>query len=296
MNHPAPNPLSPEEQLFFAARDGDVENTSRLIAAGVIVNALVTEPDHRQIAPGTPNITFRFHKKTPLIGASEQGRLEIVEILIAAGADVDRGDEYIVKDETQDRTALNYAAAKGHLDVVRALIRAKANIELADNTGATPLDRASSTAPAEVVAELIKAGANPNRGRPLHSAVMVKDAAKVSLLIAAGANIEKEDKFQTTPLMRAYANLDMLRLLLKAGANVNTQVSDGDTALIRACYGDKHDLNVVKELVVAGADVNLTNKKGRTALDSALRYRNTRKATIEYLESVGAKRGEDLNG
>ena len=56
-------------------------------------------------------------------------------------------------------------------------------------------------------------------------------------------------------------------LLLAAGANVDKQSDDGYTPLIYAAYWGK--IEVVKELLKAGANKKLTNKYGKTAYDYA---------------------------
>jgi len=64
---------------------------------------------------------------------------------------------------------------------------------------------------------------------------------------------------------------------LECGADINTQDSDGQTALIRAANGG--NLNLVKYLVSAGADVNVQDKDGDTA-------RMIAKNTIKIIQTL----------
>lgn len=59
-------------------------------------------------------------------------------------------------------TALMWAAAAGHVDVVRLLIEAGADVRAVDNEGVTALHLARANGHAEVAAALIAAGADPN--------------------------------------------------------------------------------------------------------------------------------------
>lgn len=58
----------------------------------------------------------------------------------------------------------------------------------------------------------------------------------------------------------AYGNLDIIKLLLKKGADINGQVAYGDVPVIKALEHDQKD--IVKYLIVNGADVNLANDFG----------------------------------
>ena len=72
---------------------------------------------------------------TPLHdAASEGGHLEIVKVLLAAGARVDAVD-----DCTED-TPLNLASYWGHLEIVDVLLAAGARVDLADYLGKKPID------------------------------------------------------------------------------------------------------------------------------------------------------------
>ena len=73
---------------------------------------------------------------TPLYGAVEKGHKEVVELLIAAGADVN------VKDGEWGETPLHLAADKGHKEVAELLITAGADVNAKDGGGDTPLDAA----------------------------------------------------------------------------------------------------------------------------------------------------------
>lgn len=82
--------------LFEAVESGDVAQ---------VKEALASAPDVNMLGPD---------KRTPLIEAAGRGAVEIVQLLLAAGA------EPMCRDAT-DETALLRAAANGHLAVARLL-------------------------------------------------------------------------------------------------------------------------------------------------------------------------------
>src|SRR5262245_12396149 len=70
----------------------------------------------------------------------------------------------------------------------------------------------------------------------LHWAANQDDIETAQLLIRAGANVKAANRYSVTPLSLACANGDgaMVALLLKAGADPNTRLPGGETALMTA--------------------------------------------------------------
>ena len=75
--------------------------------------------------------------RTTLHGASRNGHLEVVNVLVAAGAEVNKTNKY-------GSTPLHDASRNGHLEVVKALIRAKADVRIANNRRKAPVDVAET--------------------------------------------------------------------------------------------------------------------------------------------------------
>ncbi|XP_016121344.1 kinase D-interacting substrate of 220 kDa-like, partial [Sinocyclocheilus grahami] len=93
--------------------------------------------------------------QTPLMLASEQGSLEIVQELIRRGANVNL-------DDVDCWSALISAAKEGHVEVVKELLENSAYIEHRDMGGWTALTWASYKGRVEVATVLLETGANPN--------------------------------------------------------------------------------------------------------------------------------------
>ena len=62
--------------------------------------------------------------------------------------------------------------------------------------------------------------------------------------------------------------LEIIKHLIKSGANLNAKDNDGKTALMYAVDGIE-SLDIVKLLINSGADVNIKDNDGENALDHA---------------------------
>jgi ankyrin repeat protein len=93
---------------------GDIEAVKQHLAAGVDVNAKDDDGG------------------TPMYWAAVNGRKEIVELLIAKGADVNA--------KSKRGTPLHFAAKGGHREVAKLLIAKGADVNAKTGDGVTPLD------------------------------------------------------------------------------------------------------------------------------------------------------------
>ena len=89
------------------------------------------------------------------------------------------------------------------------------------------------------------------------------------------------DDYGYTPLIYVSISnqIEIAKLLLNAGADVNIQNNTGSTALIYAAYNN--NIEIIKLLLNSDADIDKQNSAGRTALMSAA-YNNNREI-IELL-------------
>jgi hypothetical protein len=109
----------------------------------------------------------------------------------------------------------------------------------------------------------------------------------VSLFIEAGFSPNIRDRFGVPLLCLAarVGNGNVVRFLLKAGAQVNQQAGDRlSTALIDAVSGKFHA--IVKDLLAAGADVNMKSRDGQSALILAISLHD--EISAEMLLKAGA--------
>jgi len=110
--------------------------------------------------------------------------------------------------------------------------------------------------------------ANPNRRQPRglttwHEAVRSGDVDRVRAVLHAGADIDALDEHGQTALMNEvyWGNLDIAKLLIEAGAKLNHTAKLHLTALFLAVIGNRPQL--VQLLVDAGADKNIRGSKGQ---------------------------------
>lgn len=231
--------------------------------------------------------------ETVLHIAAEWGRLEVVKVLLAAGADVSMRTK-------SGKTALYLSAAHGHRDVADALIAGNADLEAKSGGGATPLlaailgpvgndeDRLGHYA---VVELLLSKGADPNTRSndgeiPLLEAASWGYAGIVELLLARGAKLDAATTAGHTALHLAAlkAEAHVVQVLLEHGANLSARTRRGWTPLHAAAFSG--DSAVVAMLLARGADVRAVDEDGFNPLHLAA-LRGHRPA-VELLLAGGA--------
>ena len=210
-----------------------------------------------------------------LINAAANGDLEKVIELLNKGVNV---NATFARDgsEMSGMTALMVASLRGYSNTVAELIKRGANVNQKRYTGETPLMLAAFNGDAGIIKALVRAGADPNvkvisfhagEITPLISVINStrEDRVEVaSVLIGAKAQINPTGMFLLSPLMHAVGNLEMVKLLIANGADVNLKNARGATALMAAAIDGIP--SVVRYLLEQGADVNASDKDGTTAL------------------------------
>jgi ankyrin repeat protein len=139
------------------------------------------------------------------------------------------------------------------------------------------------------VKALLDRGANPNttneHGRAaLMFAICGSFLPLAKLLIERDADVSRRDPLGKTPLIEAAWRgsewVEIIRLLVEKGANINDKDNDGMTALMWA-----QNVEVAKLIIELGADLNATNAYGETALSYA--SHNNHNDIVELLQSSG---------
>ncbi|KAH7398328.1 ankyrin repeat-containing domain protein [Pyrenochaeta sp. MPI-SDFR-AT-0127] len=127
-----------------------------------------------------------------------------------------------------------------------------------------------------------------NGRTPLLWAAWRGDIVKVGLLLKYGANVNKADHQQWTPLAKACkaGHLGVVLCLLEAKANLALPTSQGFQPIHHASANKTYGAVVVKELLTRGVDVNAYSDRHETALHNAANRGSVE--TIQCLLDHGA--------
>ena len=118
--------------------------------------------------------------------------------------------------------------------------------------------------------------------KPLRVSRLKYSVLLVALLVLILTSACSSEKGQALHDAASNGDVAKVKTLLAQGADVNYQNQYGRTALMKTAL--KGHVAVVKLLLAQGADVNLKNKKGKTALSVA-----KNKEVIQLLKAAGAK-------
>ncbi len=269
--------LLPPNDLWRAAKLGDVSAIRRLVASGSNVNE--------------KNRNLNVEGDTPLHFAARHNQVEAVKVLLELGARPDS------KNDSHATPLIDAVFYECSDDVVEALLKGGACLNAQDDVGHTALDMAASRGSKRLVGLLLQKGANPNqekgtkKSEALTKAIENNSREVFEMLLTAGAKPGSSHDISPAIQTAAIYGRDFyVAQLLKAGADPNTTDRDGMPTIICAVRGKS--LQVLRRLIEAGALVNSRNSQGETALDIAREIR--RKDMINLLSGAGAKSGRDL--
>jgi len=208
-----------------------------------------------------------------MLGDVSRGDIQAVEEYLDKGGNVNLQDE---PGMTPLHHAVNDDWKGSHFKMVKLLIERGANVNAIDDTHHTPLHWASNKETAEL---LIDSGANVN--------AKTKRTGETLLFSATHGAAQGASKSYRT-------YLDLTKMLIAKGANVNVKLKSGDTVLhqVVRSYSEKHASEVSELLIANGAKINERNIRGNTPLDEALL--NQRNKTADLLRKHGGKTGEEL--
>jgi ankyrin repeat protein len=269
--------------LMHAAAFGNFETLKLLLDAGADVNAhsdhnatallwAARDPEKARllIERGADVNATSIEGQTPLIAAATRpDSSPVIALLIAKGANIN------FQEGRRQFTALNVSAESGDLESVRLLLSKGANASLPNRFGVTPLGSAPTGRRVEIAQLLLQKGLDVNAG--------TTDAGRVT-----NGTI---DRLKVTALHNAAAvgPVEMVRTLLKGGADVHARDSRKLTPLFFSLATEYPSVEMVQTLLQAGADVNARDNTGETPLDWAEKFGNPQ--VIALLNNSGAKNG-----
>ncbi|XP_018569142.1 uncharacterized protein LOC108909316 [Anoplophora glabripennis] len=229
-----------ESVIFGAIRGGQLETIRYLVQQGSHINSR------------------DLWNNTALHIISQNASItSTVKLLVELGIDINAKNFNLM-------TALHIAVENGNFDLIDLLVNCGANVNLEDENGNTALHIAASDIQGYIIKLLVEHGANMNNGdkygrTPLHlvtlnSATLFKNSNEQSL---------KYYENSIAPM----DHLDIIKLLIEHGVDVNVRDSNGSCALHLAASSGR--LDIAHLLMEFGADANIKDNDGRTALHLA---------------------------
>jgi ankyrin repeat protein len=244
-------PLHP---LTEAARKGHLEIVKVLLEAGAAPNAFMTLEKIKNFSKRvyekilsvcSKEIARKHCVYSPLIFASGNGHLEVVEALLEAGADPNfAGPGYV--------TSLHAAAEDGHVEVLKKLVEYGGDVDIYTEVSSTPLGVAALNGRLKAVEFLVENGANVNK-------------------------IYEQETITALGMASYDCHADVVEYLLSKGVQPK-RVGETPESLLYAvdlgCITErpqkkKDCIKVIKMLLEAGADPALEYDKGKTIFDYA---------------------------
>ncbi len=310
--------------LHWAAYRNDLDIAAALIAAGANVKAANREGatplsmaaengSTRMIemllkAGASPNERRQPHGETPLMFAARNGNTDAIKVLLDHGADVN------ATEDLRGTTPLMWAADQAHPAAVKLLVERGADIGAAtkpDTLRGTAYLAPSFQARAQQVKLQVQGkfferyerqqNGTGNKEKVAPAGRTASKAEAEDVVAAADADaaasvfgLQQNTKGGgLTPLVFAarQGDLDSVKILVEAGANVNQRTRYGWTALLTATQNRHYKIGAY--LLEHGADPNLANDGGWTPLYLATDNRNieggdypVRQADMDHLEFI----------
>jgi ankyrin repeat protein len=194
--------LKTTQLLIKSAESGWTPSVEKHLAAGALVNEMAET--------GT----------TALTSAARWGHLEVMDVLLAAGADPD----IVIDPSMGGCTALWKATSANEIAALQTLLNAGADPDIPNYLGDTPLGFAARENSVECVQILLAAGADPDIQNKhgwsaMHGAVLEGNVVVVKLLLAYGCgDIQEEDGEFLYEFAVGKNEQEIAAMLKKAGA------------------------------------------------------------------------------
>ncbi|XP_041744785.1 caskin-2 isoform X2 [Coregonus clupeaformis] len=265
--------MGKEQDLLVAVKSGDILLAHKLLTK--------VKCNKTKLLSSSKRLNVNYQDSdgfSALHHAALTGTTELLSLLLEAQATVD------IKD-TNGMRPLHYAAWQGKADSVLLLLRAGASVNTPSQDGQIPLHLSAQYGHYQVSEMLLQHQSNPcllNKANktPLDLACEFGRLKVAQLLLSSNmvvALLEGEvldgldSTSSNTPLHLAARNghKDIIRLLLKAGIDINRATKAGTSLHEAALYGKTE---VVRLLLDAGINVNLRNTYNQTALDNVNQF------------------------
>lgn len=225
-----------------------------------------------------------FMGRTPLHIATMMGHAVALEALFAL-PELEGRDciyEAITSADTLRKTVWHYAAEGGDVEVLRVLMKKllfldesaqPADVATRDDKGLTPFSSAAARGHLEVLQLLLQSGIYDNETEnetedALQNAIYGRHTIIVKALLMHGV----APKYEHVAAASEMGSVDVIKLLLEYGAEMEGQGSGSGSALHKAAQADRGV--VLSNLIWNGASLEATDSEERTPLSIAVEYAN----------------------
>ncbi|GLD61159.1 caskin-1, partial [Lates japonicus] len=193
--------------------------------------------------------------------------------------------------DTDGFSPLHHAALNGNLELISLLLESQAAVDIRDQKGMRPLHYAAWQGKAEPMKMLLKSGSSVNgqsdEGQiPLHlsaqhghydvSEMLLQHQSNPCIVDNAGKTpLDLACEFGRVGVVQFYCpngHIDIIRLLIQAGIDINRQTKAG-TALHEAALCGKTE--AVRLLLDSGINATVRNTYSQTALDIVYQFTAT---------------------
>ena len=213
-------------------------------------------------AGANPNARLN-NGKSVLMMYAERGDPEMVKLLLDAGAEIDKA-AMAYADNAEVASLMRAHIPNGHYTIENLLNVEEITEDMLKEVMAGGFDL--NKPPEGYNLTLLAMACHDNQG------------GRIKLLLKYGAdpNILAKTNHGRTPLMLAVSqrispntmDIEAIRALIKAGAEINAQDESGMTPLMYATYMPHGELSsdIIRLLIESGADAKITTKDGRNVL------------------------------
>ncbi|XP_077970249.1 uncharacterized protein LOC120330795 isoform X2 [Styela clava] len=220
---------------------------------------------------------------TALHQACIDGNVEVVEFLVEHGSEIDQEDN-------EGWTPLHATASCGFMDIAKYLVKKGANVAAVNSEAELPIDIAEEDEMVEYLqSEIDNKGIDVDEARDIERLFMLEDA---NILLDKYQNGEKVEIYRHSKsgatalhICAAKGYNDVLKILIKAGIDVNSRDHDGWTPLHAASHWSQEESS--KILADRNADFKSRSNLGQTPFDVA------DEDMLEYLRDLETEQSEN---
>ncbi|KZV62431.1 ankyrin [Peniophora sp. CONT] len=252
--------------LACAVYHNRLDTTALLIARGAIIDAPYAV------------------RPTVLYAAASANNLNVVLMLLRLGVDVD--------EHFHNEVPLHVAVRSGHMDIVEVLLQNGADVNVRSLTGHTPLSIAALYGRVEIFALLCASGGTTKNASPapsdqdishlLYNGIEGGSHTIVETILqhrGADPNMHFEDGRTPLSLASEHGRVKLVELLLELGADPNADAMRPHWLKKRGAWKAWHaavyggNVTLIEILLQHGADVNARTNDGDTLLSIVLEGR-----------------------